>query len=295
MTAARAVKLSVSALSPVLTPRTAAPTTGHLTLRGWRDAEARASKVSVSVLSSSGDQTHGGHLTYQGHTPEITVTDYPVTVTLLGVEVLGQESSVFLSSQLVEPTSSAISIAERRWPRGLPGPLVDGYAVEMQDTSLRSAMDTGPGKVRRRFSAASSYVTANWRMDRTQLYAFHDWYVNTLQRGTLTFLWPDPWTKPYHVVVVDPTHNHNGSFPIPNVNGCCPQHPWVVMLAGDAGSAKAYELQYDWMTVRFRKLNPYKPVGGTMVLESNVPATPTLSYSSLALLWEVSAELEILP
>ena len=223
---------------------------------------------------------------------EVLHAPLPAIVTLLGVEVLGQEDSGFLSSQVTEPASSAASIAERRWPRGLPGPLAEGYAVEMQDTSLRSAMDTGPGKVRQRFSAASSYVTANWRMDRTQLQVFHDWYVNTLHRGTLPFLWPDPWTKPYHVAVVDPGHTHNGTPVTPNVNGCCPQHPWVVMLLGDLGDAKAYELQYNWMTVRFRKLNPYKPAGGTQVLTSGVPSS---TYSSLALLWEVSAELEILP
>jgi len=49
---ARAVKLAVSVLSPALTPRTAAPTTGHLRWRGWAPAEARAARLTVSVLSS---------------------------------------------------------------------------------------------------------------------------------------------------------------------------------------------------------------------------------------------------
>lgn len=53
MTAARAIRLAVSVLSPSLTPRTAAPTTGHVRWRGWAPAEARAARLTVSVLSST--------------------------------------------------------------------------------------------------------------------------------------------------------------------------------------------------------------------------------------------------
>lgn len=313
--AARSVRLAVEVLMSNPLPITVTPQAGHLRITGHAPVYARARTLNAEVMSvgtpgararrlaveamfsvvEASGVTQPGHLALSGHTPTIEVTNYPVTVTLLGVEVLGQESSTYLPTQIAEPNSSQINIAARRWPMGLPGPLVDNYGVEMQDTSLRSAMDTGPGKVRPRFSAASSYVTVNWRMDRTQLQAFHDWYVGTLHRGALSFLWPDPWTKPYRLMAVDPGHTHNGVPVNPNVNGCCPQHPWIVLLSGDAGETKAYEMQYNWMTTRFRKLNPYKPVGGTKVLESNVPVTPTLSYSSLALVWEVSAELEILP
>lgn len=274
---AQATKLWFELLASVQLAGPAQALTLNVETMGAVTPAVQAEQLWVEVLSSNYEAT--------------------ATVTRLGLEVLGKEQTT-TQTAAQEPTVSQSSLATRRWPLGLPGPIADNYGIELQDTALRSAMDTGPGKVRRRFSSYSTYITANWRMTRAQLNTFHSWYGNTLQQGSLTFLWPDPWIKPlwsqagsnYPAAYQDPGHTHNGT-PVPNVNGCCPTHPWVVMLAGDAGLAKLYEIQYIWYTARFRKLNAYKPVGGTRVLESNAPT----GYASLALLWEVSAELELIP
>jgi len=82
---ARATRLGVAVLSPALTPRTAAPTTGHLVLRGWAPAEARAVRLGVAVLSPSAATLavapSAGHLAWAGHAPAVTVLT-PLSQTL---------------------------------------------------------------------------------------------------------------------------------------------------------------------------------------------------------------------
>ena len=147
------------------------------------------------------------------------------------------------------------------WPRMLPGPQRDGYTVELQDTLLRSAMDTGPGKVRRRFTTGSAYVSATWLFTRQQLDWFHIFYTDALANGADVFLWPDPWTRPD-------------------------------IVSENANDEQRYAEQYYFHVARFRKLGQYKLVGGTRAPEKGVPNTDSLS---LATVWEVSAELEVLP
>jgi len=147
------------------------------------------------------------------------------------------------------------------WPRVLPGPQRDGYIVELQDTLLRSAMDAGPGKVRRRFTTGSAYVSTTWLFTRQQLDWFHIFYTDGLNNGADLFLWPDPWIRP-------------------------------LALSENPNDEQRYAEQYYFHIARFRKLNQYKLVGGTRALEGGVPDNNSFS---LATVWEVSSELEVLP
>lgn len=80
------------------------------------------------------------------------------------------------------------------WPTEVPAPQWDGMQIEMQDTVLRSSMDTGPGKTRRRFTAGSSYLTLTWALSCTQLYRLADWWAEELLAGSLAFDWVHPLT-----------------------------------------------------------------------------------------------------
>lgn len=79
------------------------------------------------------------------------------------------------------------------WPATLPQrPLVAGYGESRQSQVLRSSMDAGPPKVRRRFSAAAQNFNVQWRMDSTQLDTFTTFFDTDIQGGSLRFDIPHP-------------------------------------------------------------------------------------------------------
>ena len=82
------------------------------------------------------------------------------------------------------------------WPSSeLPAPQWDGLQIEMQDTILRSQMDTGHAKTRRRFTAASTYIQATWVFTRAQFVRFMTFYESETYSGALAFDWVHPVTN----------------------------------------------------------------------------------------------------
>lgn len=81
------------------------------------------------------------------------------------------------------------------WPAFMPSPLL-GLEEQPPDTTLRSAMDTGPAKTRPRFSAAPrDFDGWSCRLSDADKTAFDDWYVNDIARGALSFDLVNPTTK----------------------------------------------------------------------------------------------------
>lgn len=80
------------------------------------------------------------------------------------------------------------------WPITIPQTLsVDGYGEAAPDTNIRSAMDAGPAKVRRRATCAVRPVTGKMVMTEAELGDFRDFYDDDLLGGSLRFNWVDPW------------------------------------------------------------------------------------------------------
>lgn len=74
------------------------------------------------------------------------------------------------------------------WPASLPqDPSLDGYSSEDQSGMLRSEMDSGPPKQRRRFTATTENISLSWLMTKTQLSTFNSFYKTTLLEGSLAF------------------------------------------------------------------------------------------------------------
>ena len=64
------------------------------------------------------------------------------------------------------------------YPTQLPAPLVSGYALQPQDVGIRTAMDSGIARTRKRFSARPvTTVPVNWIMSRNQLALFDAWIL----------------------------------------------------------------------------------------------------------------------
>lgn len=81
------------------------------------------------------------------------------------------------------------------WPSTLPQrPLADDWSEELPDLLLRSPMDIGPAKTRRRTTAGVTPVQASFRMTPTELAAFRTFYQTTVVSGSVPFDWVHPIT-----------------------------------------------------------------------------------------------------
>ncbi len=82
------------------------------------------------------------------------------------------------------------------WPASLPQyVLVEGYSEAPPQNTIRTSMDVGPPKMRRRSTAAVRPITGNQHMNKTQVAALDTFYVTTLNSGVDQFDWVHPRTQ----------------------------------------------------------------------------------------------------
>jgi len=62
------------------------------------------------------------------------------------------------------------------WPERLPLPSIEGYGISPGEAILRTEMEAGPARQRRRFTQVPSRITVRWIMDRGQFALFEAWY-----------------------------------------------------------------------------------------------------------------------
>lgn len=79
------------------------------------------------------------------------------------------------------------------WPAGLPQrPLSSGFSETPPENVVRTAMDAGPAKIRRRFSAGVRMFSVQYNIDDTGVGLVDTFYTTTLEGGVLSFDFPDP-------------------------------------------------------------------------------------------------------
>lgn len=82
------------------------------------------------------------------------------------------------------------------WPATLPQyVLQEGYQEKLPDNTVETPMDTGPDKVRRRFTTNYRVFTVQMEMTAAQAAVFDGFYVTTLRHGSLDFDWVHPITQ----------------------------------------------------------------------------------------------------
>lgn len=82
-------------------------------------------------------------------------------------------------------------MANPTWPGGLPTPHVDGAQFKPWDNAVRTQMDAGAAKVRRRFTAVGEDVTlVIWLEDDEQAELLRAFARDTL-KDVLAFDWVD--------------------------------------------------------------------------------------------------------
>jgi|APTNR8051073442_1049403.scaffolds.fasta_scaffold03577_7 hypothetical protein len=81
------------------------------------------------------------------------------------------------------------------WPAELPPrPLVDGFAETPAELAVRSPMEVGPAKVRRRATAGVTKLECRFRLTPTQRASLLAFWQTTLKGGVLRFDWTHPVT-----------------------------------------------------------------------------------------------------
>ncbi|WP_202802738.1 hypothetical protein [Bartonella rattaustraliani] len=73
------------------------------------------------------------------------------------------------------------------WPQTLPLPTIEGYSIQPSDAILRTEMEAGPVRQRRRVTQVPSRVSVRWIMCRDQFALFEAWYHWKAKEGGAWF------------------------------------------------------------------------------------------------------------
>lgn len=85
------------------------------------------------------------------------------------------------------------TFTEILWPEDLPqSPLLDGWQETLPDNVIRSDMEQGPAKLRRRSTAASGKMGLQFLLSPAQCLSLDLFYTNTLQGGVKAFAFTHP-------------------------------------------------------------------------------------------------------
>lgn len=81
------------------------------------------------------------------------------------------------------------------WPASLPQVLeIQGFSEKLPNVVMRTAMETGPAKRRRRFTAAPTPVKGSLTLTVAQRATLKTFFDSDLQGGALSFDWTHPVT-----------------------------------------------------------------------------------------------------
>ena len=82
------------------------------------------------------------------------------------------------------------------WPVALQQKLnVDSFQYNFGKTTIRTEVDTGPAKVRSRFTDAVDTYTCSVLLTFAEVEIFKTFYKTTLNNGVNQFLFDDPFTE----------------------------------------------------------------------------------------------------
>ena len=74
------------------------------------------------------------------------------------------------------------------WPTTLPLPTVQGYGIRPGEAILRTEMEAGPARQRKRFTQVPTRISVRWVMRREQFALFEAWYRWQAKEGGQWFM-----------------------------------------------------------------------------------------------------------
>lgn len=82
------------------------------------------------------------------------------------------------------------------WPASLPQYVLEqGYGENLEDQSMETQMDSGPAKIRRRFTTSTRRFQVVVQMTPEEADIFETFYLNTVSGGSVPFDWVHPRTR----------------------------------------------------------------------------------------------------
>jgi hypothetical protein len=101
------------------------------------------------------------------------------------------------------------------WPTSLPvEPIPDSISETPPKLSVRTEMDAGPAKVRRRFSSGVRLFEVAYMFSPAEMDIWELFYEETIFDGTMSFSYPHPrkWGTMINVRLTDtPQYKHKGA------------------------------------------------------------------------------------
>lgn len=89
-----------------------------------------------------------------------------------------------------------------KWPSTLPPPRKDSYQLNFEQNFIRTEMDQGNARQRKRFTRTRATIPLVWRFKETQLATFEAWFHYQINDGVSWFemtLWNGQGFNPYQV------------------------------------------------------------------------------------------------
>lgn len=81
------------------------------------------------------------------------------------------------------------------WPMTLPqAPVQDGYQESPANNTIRTSMDVGPAKVRRRQTVGVRTLQCTYELSQAQVQILDDFFVSYTASGAVPFNLPHPRT-----------------------------------------------------------------------------------------------------
>ncbi len=74
------------------------------------------------------------------------------------------------------------------FPKRLPYPTVDGYSIRPDEAIIRTDMEAGPARQRRRYTQTPSKIAVKWIMSPEQFCLFEAWYKYYAKEGAEWFV-----------------------------------------------------------------------------------------------------------
>lgn len=73
------------------------------------------------------------------------------------------------------------------YPAGLPKVTVNGYSIRRRPNIIRTEMESGFPRMRRRSTSVLTDVTVNWKLKLSEFAIFEKWYAEDLKDGVSWF------------------------------------------------------------------------------------------------------------
>lgn len=74
------------------------------------------------------------------------------------------------------------------WPVSLPKPALSGYSVEPQNAVLKTQMEAGPNRYRKRYTAVPTDIKGRILLNAAQMAIFKTFYQVTINQGADWFV-----------------------------------------------------------------------------------------------------------